>query len=122
MPLIVNGKIYKTKKTYFLEMNPEHINPTQNDIDRYVYHNVKEYHDYKRAFYRERDIEHRRTIKFDTTSNIKKIKLKKPQKKFQSEKVLSPLKPRHGRVIASNNLPFQNQIDQSGYYIMWCSK
>ena len=54
MPLIVNGKIYKTKKTYFLEMNPEHINPTQNDIDRYVYHNVKEYHDYKRAFYRER--------------------------------------------------------------------
>ena len=90
MPLIVNGKIYKTKKTYFLEMNPEHINPTQNDIDRYVYHNVKEYTMIIKEPFTERDIEHRRTIKFDTTSNIKKKKLncKTPQKNFQSDKVL----------------------------------
>ena len=54
MPLTVNSKIYKSKKTYFLEMNPDQANPTQNDIDRYVYHNVKEYQDYKRSFYRER--------------------------------------------------------------------
>ena len=55
MPITVNGKIYKSKKEYFLEMNPDQANPpTQNDIDRYVYHNVKEYHDYKRSFYRER--------------------------------------------------------------------
>ena len=90
MPLIVNGKIYKTKKTYFLEMNPEHINPTQNDIDRYVYHNVKEYHDYKRAFYRERyraqkNHKVRHYIKYQKK---KKLNCKTPQKKFQSDKVL----------------------------------
>ena len=54
MPITVNGKFYKTKKMYYIEMNPDNTHPTQNEIDRYVYHTVKHYHDYKRTFYREK--------------------------------------------------------------------
>ena len=73
MPITVNGKIYKSKKDYFLEMNPDQANPpTQNDIDRYVYHNVKEYHDYKRSFYRER-YRSKRTMQSANTSNIRNL-------------------------------------------------
>ena len=54
MPFIVNGQTYNSKKAYFLEMNPSMINASQNEIDRYLYHNVKEYHDCKRTYYREK--------------------------------------------------------------------
>ena len=81
MPLTVNGKIYKSKKTYFLEMNPDHVNPTQNDIDRYVYHNVKEYHDYKRSFYRDRY----RKLKNNKVRHY--IKYQKTQSQNASEKI-----------------------------------
>ena len=54
MTFIVNGQTYNSKKAYFLEMNPDRTDATQNDIDRYLYHNVKEYHDSKRTYYREK--------------------------------------------------------------------
>ena len=54
MTSIVNGKIYKTKKEYYLEQNPDKTDVTANEIFRYCYHNVKEFQEYKRAFYRER--------------------------------------------------------------------
>ena len=54
MTFIVEGRIYKTKKEYYLQQNPDKTDATTNEIFRYCYHNVKEFHDYKRAFYRER--------------------------------------------------------------------
>ena len=35
-------------------MHPEHTDATANDIDRYLYNNVKEYHESKRTYYREK--------------------------------------------------------------------
>ena len=54
MTFIVQGRIYKTKKEYYLQQNPDKTDAMTNEIFRYCYHNVKEFHDYKRAFYRER--------------------------------------------------------------------
>ena len=51
---IVNGVTYKSKKAYFFIMNPDVKNATQNDIDRYLYHNLPEYHHHKRIYYREK--------------------------------------------------------------------
>ena len=51
MPFIVNGVTYKSKKSYYIEMHPEHTDATANDIDRYLYNNVKEYHESKRTFF-----------------------------------------------------------------------
>ena len=75
MPFIANGKIYKSRKAYFLEMNPDDINATQNDIDRYIYHNVKEYRDHKRSFYRERY----RNLKNNNVRQYIKYENKQPQ-------------------------------------------
>ena len=52
----VAGNIYNTKKNYFLELNPNNCKTyaSANEIFRFCYHNVKEFRDYKRAFYRER--------------------------------------------------------------------
>ena len=54
MTFIVNDKIYKTKKEYFLEMNKDRHDASTNEIFRFCYHNVKEFRDYKREFYREK--------------------------------------------------------------------
>ena len=97
MPLTVNGKIYKSKKTYFLEMNPDQANPTQNDIDRYVYHNVKEYHDYKRSFYRERY----RSKKDYAVRQY--IKYQKPQPQAQPQPQ-ARAQPQPQAVLASENI------------------
>ena len=35
-------------------MNPGIKNSTQNDMDRYLYHNLPEYHHHKRNYYREK--------------------------------------------------------------------
>jgi len=51
---VVNGITYKSKKAYFYIMNPDVKNATQNDIDRYLYHNLPEYHHNKRIYYREK--------------------------------------------------------------------
>ena len=54
MTFTVNGIIYNTKKDYFLELNPDKTDASANENFRFCYHNVKEFRDYKRAFYRER--------------------------------------------------------------------
>ena len=90
MSFIVNGQTYTSKKAYFLEMNPSKIDATQNDIDRYLYHNVKEYHDSKRTYYREkyRTLKNnnvRRYIKYninDTKNDVEKISNEEFQKTF----------------------------------------
>ena len=48
MTFIVNNQTYASKKAYFLEMNPDQTDATQNDIDRYLYHECK------RSYYREK--------------------------------------------------------------------
>ena len=50
----VNGITFKSKKAYFYVMNPDVKNATQNDIDRYLYHNLPEYHHKKRGYYRQK--------------------------------------------------------------------
>ena len=50
----VNGVTFKSKKAYFYLMNPDIKNATQNDVDRYLYHNVPKYHHRKRGFYRQK--------------------------------------------------------------------
>ena len=58
-------------------MHPEHTDATANDIDRYLYNNVKEYHESKRTYYRE---------KYRTKKNNevrKYIKFKSEEKKHQ---------------------------------------
>ena len=40
-----------SKKAYFLKMNPDKTDAAQNEIDRYLYHNVKDDHDSKRKYY-----------------------------------------------------------------------
>ena len=35
-------------------MNPDSKNSTQNDVDRYLYHNVPEYHHRKKGFYHQK--------------------------------------------------------------------
>ena len=52
-------------------MNPGIKNATQNDIDRYLYHNLPEYHHHKRNYYREKyrkmkDHKVRRYTKYNT--------------------------------------------------------
>ena len=47
----VDGITFKSKKAYFYVMNPDIKNATQNDGDRYLYHNVPKYHHRKRVFY-----------------------------------------------------------------------
>ena len=89
MPFIVNGVTYKSKKSYYIEMHPEHTDATANDIDRYLYNNVKEYHESKRTYYREKyrtkkNNEVRKYIKF------KSEEIKKHQKcQMKNFKVLS---------------------------------
>ena len=36
-------------------MNPDQTDATQNDINSYLYHNVKEYHECKTTYYREKE-------------------------------------------------------------------
>ena len=64
MTFTVNGIIYNTKKDYFLEKNPDKTDASTNEIFRFCYHNVKEFRDYKRAFYRERYRQMRQYIKY----------------------------------------------------------
>ena len=54
MVFIVNGETYQTQKEYYYKMNPDHKNVSQNDIDHFMYHNVPEYHEKKRMYYREK--------------------------------------------------------------------
>ena len=75
MTFTVNGIIYNTKKDYFLELNPDKTDASANENFRFCYHNVKEFRDYKRAFYR--DIDKKLIITFDNISNIKKIQQNK---------------------------------------------
>ena len=91
MTFIVNGQTYNSKKAYFLEMNPDKTDATQNDIDRYLYHNVKEYHDSKRTYYREKYRTQKNNvvrgyIKYniinDDKKNIEKISNEEFQKTF----------------------------------------
>ena len=87
MPFIVNGVTYKSKKSYYIEMHPEHTDATANDIDRYLYNNVKEYHESKRTYYREKyrtkkNNEVRKYIKFKS-EEIKKTP-KMSNEEFQS--------------------------------------
>ena len=70
MGFIVNGETYKTQKDYFYRMNPEKTGVKQCDIDNFLYHNVKEYREKKRAYYREkyrkqRENKVRRYVKYD---------------------------------------------------------
>ena len=54
MTFVVDGITYKSKRAYFYEMNPDRENATQNEIDKFLYHNVTEYHNTKSTFYREK--------------------------------------------------------------------
>ena len=76
MTFTVNVIIYNTKKDYFLEKNPDKTDASTNEIFRFCYHNVKEFRDYKRAFYRER-YRQKLTITCDNISNIKQIQQSK---------------------------------------------
>ena len=72
MTFIVNGIIYNTKKDYFLEKNPDKTDASTNEIFRFCYHNVKEFREYKKEHFTERDIDKKLLITFDNISNIKK--------------------------------------------------
>ena len=66
----MNGETYKSQRDYFYRMNPDKQSVKQSDIDNFLYHNVKEYHEKKRAYYREkyrkqRENKVRRYIKYD---------------------------------------------------------
>ena len=52
MTFVVDGITYKSKRAYFHEMNPDHENATQNEIDKFLYHNVPEYQNNKSMYYR----------------------------------------------------------------------
>ena len=54
MVFVVNGETYQTQKEYYYKMNPDRENVSQNEIDNYLYHNVPEYHEKKRMYYREK--------------------------------------------------------------------
>ena len=87
MTFIVHNQTYASKKAYFLEMNPDQTDATQNDIDRYLYHNVKEYHECKRSYYREKyraqkNNEVRKYIKYNT-QECKKVTEKVSNEEFQ---------------------------------------
>ena len=76
MAIIVQGITYKSKRAYYETIHPEHVDATQNDIDRYLYHNVPEYHNKKKTFYREKYREKknntvRRYEKYNANDKIK---------------------------------------------------
>ena len=54
MVFICDGVKYKTRREYFELKNPEVREATQNDVDRWLYHNVPEYREQKQSFYREK--------------------------------------------------------------------
>ena len=54
-------------------MNPEAKNATQNDIDRYLYHNLPEYHHKKRGYYRQKYRTLKDNIKYVHTLNTQRI-------------------------------------------------
>ena len=54
MAITIQGVTYKSKRAYYESLHPGHIGATQNDIDRFIYQNVEEYHNKKQAFYREK--------------------------------------------------------------------
>lgn len=68
MTFVVDGITYKSKRSYFHEMNPDRENATQNEIDKFLYHNVTEYHNTKSTFYREKY----RTMKNNNVRNYKR--------------------------------------------------
>ena len=68
MTFIVNDKIYKTKKEYFLEINKDRVDASANEIFRFCYHNVKEFREYKREFYRQK---YRQKINYNVRQYIK---------------------------------------------------
>ena len=68
MTFVVDGITYKSKRAYFHEMNPDRENATQNEIDKFLYHNVTEYHNTKSTFYREKY----RTMKNNNVRNYKR--------------------------------------------------
>ena len=54
MAITIQGVTYKSKRAYYESLHPGHKGATQNDIDRFIYQNVEEYHNKKQAFYREK--------------------------------------------------------------------
>ena len=70
MTFTVNGKIYKTMKDCVWEMNPAKTDANADKIFRFCDHNVKEFRDYKWAFYR------------DTSTKINSVRQKYNRTKF----------------------------------------
>ena len=54
MPIVINGNTYKSKRHFFNTVFPDCEKATNNEIDFYMYHNVPEYHDKKKTYYREK--------------------------------------------------------------------
>ena len=50
MPIVINGNTYKSKRHFFNTVFPDCEKATNNEIDFYMYHNVPEYHDKKKAY------------------------------------------------------------------------
>ena len=54
MAITIQGVTYKSKRAYYESLHLGHIVATQNDIDRFIYQNVEEFHNKQQAFYREK--------------------------------------------------------------------
>ena len=77
MPIEINGNTYKSKRHFFNSVFPDCEKATANEIDFYMYHNVAEYHEKKKTYYREKyrkqkNNKVRNYVKFNmlTTPNI----------------------------------------------------
>ena len=48
------GEIYKSRRAFYLKNNPDREKATMNEVDRWFYHNVPEYRESKKTFYKQR--------------------------------------------------------------------
>ena len=73
MPIVINENTYKSKRHFFNSVFPDSEKVTNNEIDFYAYHNVQEYHDKKKTYYREKyrkqkNDKVRKYVKYNTQS------------------------------------------------------
>ena len=71
MTFVVNGNTYISKRSSFYEMNPDCQNAPQNEIDKFLYHIVPEYHNNTNTYYREKY----RKMKNKSVRNYKRVQM-----------------------------------------------
>ena len=98
MPIVVNGNTYKPKRHFFNTIFPDCDKPTNNEIDFYMYHNVPEYNEKKKTYYREkyrkqRNNKVRKYIKYNVHSNASKSAISMTADEFQKHFFTNDLSP-----------------------------